>query len=86
LSESGLPDFNVSAFFGLAAPAGLPADVRQRLEAALEKIARDPAVVAPMERAGADVAYLNSAASAAFMAADAATWKRVVAFASVKVD
>jgi tripartite-type tricarboxylate transporter receptor subunit TctC len=86
LSESGLPDFDVSAYFGLASPAGLPVDVKQRIEAALEKMARDPAVVSAMERAGADVAFLNSPAAAAFMAADASTWKRVVAFAGVKVD
>jgi tripartite-type tricarboxylate transporter receptor subunit TctC len=86
LAESGLPDFDVSAYFGLAAPAGLPADVRARLEAALEKVASDPAVVGPMERAGADVAFLGSAAASRFMAADAATWKRVVAFAGIRVD
>jgi hypothetical protein len=29
---------------------------------------------------------MGSAASARFMAADAATWKRVVAFANIQVD
>ena len=86
LAESGMPDFDVSAYFGLAAPAGVPAEVRARIESALEKVARDPAVITPMERAGADVSFTGSAASARFMAADAATWKRVVDFARIKVD
>ena len=86
LAESGMPDFDVSAYFGVAAPAGVPADIRARVEAALDKLARDPAVIGPMERAGAEVGFMGSAAAARFMAADAATWKRVVAFANIKVD
>lgn len=86
LAESGMPDFDVSAFFGLAAPAGVPAEARTWIESALERVAREPAVIASMERAGAEVAFVGSAASARFMAADTATWKRVVDFANIKVD
>jgi tripartite-type tricarboxylate transporter receptor subunit TctC len=86
LVELGVKDFDVSAYFGVAAPAGLPAELRTRLEAALQKVAADPAIVASMERAGADVVFTDAAASARFMAADAATWRRVVAFANIRVD
>jgi tripartite-type tricarboxylate transporter receptor subunit TctC len=86
LVELGVPDFDVSAYFGVAAPAGLPAEVRSRLEAALQKVASDSTIVASMERAGADVVFTDAAASARFMAADAATWRRVVGFANIRVD
>jgi tripartite-type tricarboxylate transporter receptor subunit TctC len=86
LAESGMPNFDVSAYFGVAAPAGLPADIRSRIEAAMAKVAADPAIVASMERSGADVAFVGSAAAAQFIAADAATWKRVVAFAQIKSE
>lgn len=86
LAESGMPQFNVSAYFGVAAPAGLPADIRSRIEAAMAKVAADPTIVASMERSGADVAFQGSAAAAQFIAADAATWKRVVAFAQIKSE
>jgi tripartite-type tricarboxylate transporter receptor subunit TctC len=86
LKESGMPAFDVSAYFGLAAPAALPADIRGRLEAAMAKVAADPGIVAAMERSGAEVSFLGSSASAQFMAADSATWKRVVAFANIKSE
>jgi tripartite-type tricarboxylate transporter receptor subunit TctC len=86
LAEAGMADFDVSAWFGLAAPAGLPADVMRRLETALAASAREPSVLQEMERRGADVGFVDAAASARFLAADAARWKKVVEFARIKVD
>ena len=83
LAESGLPDFDVSAWYGLAAPAGTPAAVVVRLEQALEKIARDAEIVRTMESRGADVGYLNAQVMGAFMAADTVKWKRVAAYAKI---
>jgi len=83
LIEAGLKDFDVSAWYGLAAPAGVPAAVMTRIEQALQNVARDAEVVRAMESRGADVSFQNAQASAAFMAADAANWKRVAAFAKI---
>ena len=86
LVESGLKDFDVSAWFGLAAPAGTPAAVVKRLEQALEKVSTLPEVAAAMQRQGAEPAFLNSQAMAAFWAADAAKWQRVAAYAKITLD
>lgn len=86
LAESGMPDFDVSAWFGLAAPAGVNADVGARLERALQAVAEDPAIIAAMERSGANVGFLGASGMAAFMQQDGANWKRVVAFANIKLD
>jgi tripartite-type tricarboxylate transporter receptor subunit TctC len=86
IAEAGLADFDVSAWYGLAAPAGLPAAVQARLEAALSAAARDPAVLAEMERRGADVGFLGGADMARFMAADAAKWKQVAAYARISLQ
>jgi tripartite-type tricarboxylate transporter receptor subunit TctC len=83
LAESGLPDFDVSAWYGVAAPAGTPATVVARLEQALEKICRDAEVVRTMESRGAEVGFLNAQAMGAFMTADAAKWKRVAGYAKI---
>ncbi len=83
LNESGLKDFDVSSWFGLAAPTGTPAGVIARIEQALEKISRDPEIVRIMETRGADVGFLNASTMNAFMAADAAKWKRVASFAKI---
>lgn len=42
--EVGMPDLNVSAWYGLYAPAGTPAPVVQRLSRALAEANRDPQV------------------------------------------
>jgi tripartite-type tricarboxylate transporter receptor subunit TctC len=86
LAESGMPDFDVSAWYGLAAPAGVPADIMGRLEKALDAVSRDVEIVTAMERSGASVGFVNTAGTAAFMSADAAKWKRVVDFAKIRVD
>ena len=83
LNESGLPAFDVSAWYGVAAPSGTPAGVVQRVEQALDKIARDAEIARAMESRGADVAFLGAAAMAGFLAADAAKWKRVADFAKI---
>ena len=81
-----MPDFDVSAWYGLAAPAGVPADLMGRLEKGLEAVSRDAEIVTAMERSGASIGFVNTAGTAAFMAADAAKWKRVVDFAKIRVE
>ena len=86
LVESGLADFDVSAWFGLAAPVGTPAAVMMRLEQALDKVGRQPEVTAAMLRQGAEPAFMDSKTMATFWAADAAKWQRVAAYAKITLD
>lgn len=86
LVEQGMTEFEVSAWYGLAAPAGLPMSIVTRLEQAIEKTARDPDVLRTMESRGAEVGYLGAFVTAGFMAADAARWKRVTAAAKITLD
>jgi tripartite-type tricarboxylate transporter receptor subunit TctC len=85
LAESGMPDFDVSAWYGVAAPAGTPPAVVAAVEQALQKILRDPEVVRAMESRGADTGFLASVPMGAFMASDAAKWKRVASFAKISL-
>lgn len=43
--ESGYPDFNLSAWYGVVAPAGTPPAIVERLNTEIVKILKDPAVV-----------------------------------------
>lgn len=83
LVEQGMPAFDVSAWYGVAAPAGTPAAVIAAVEQALQKVLREPEVMRSMESRGADVGFLAAAPMGAFMAADAAKWKRVADFAKI---
>ncbi|MDO8387986.1 MAG: tripartite tricarboxylate transporter substrate binding protein [Polaromonas sp.] len=83
LAEQGMPAFDVSAWYGVAAPAGTPPAVIAAVEQALQKILREPEVMRAMESRGADVGFLAAAPMGTFMAADAAKWKRVADFAKI---
>ena len=86
LAEAGMEGFNVSAWFGVAAPAGLPTPVATRLADALQKVVQQPEVAAAMQRQGADPAFIDAASAAAALNADAAQWKQVAAFAKIQLD
>ena len=86
LAEAGMDGFNVSAWFGVAAPAGLPAPVATRLADALQKVVQQSEVAAAMQRQGADPTFMDAASAAAALNADAAQWKQVAAFAKIQLD
>lgn len=86
MEEAGVKGYQVSAWFGLAAPAGLPAPVQQKLEQALERVAAVEEVKAAMLKAGAEPVWLGAQAMASFMQADAAQWKKVADFAKISLD
>ena len=83
LAELGMPEFDVSAWYGVAAPAGTPPAVVGALEQALQKIMREPEVIRAMESRGAELGFMPAADMGAFMAADAQKWKRVASFAKI---
>lgn len=52
-TQAGLPQYKVDGWFALAAPAGVPAPIMQRLNKELNDALNDPAVKAGFEKAGA---------------------------------
>lgn len=73
-----LPDFEVMSWIGLAAPAGLPEQIRSRLTDALSDIARSKAFRLRLEQLGV-VAEASSAADMKdFVASEIARWNHVV--------
>jgi tripartite-type tricarboxylate transporter receptor subunit TctC len=86
MEEAGIQGFQVFAWFGLAAPAGLPSAVQQKLEQSLERVARNDEVKATMLKAGAEPTWLGAQAMAGFMQADTAQWKKVSEFAKISLD
>jgi tripartite-type tricarboxylate transporter receptor subunit TctC len=86
MEEAGLKGYQVFAWFGLAAPAGLPAPVQQKIEQALERVAQQPEVKAAIQKAGAEPTWVNAQGMASFMQADTAQWKTVAAYAKITLD
>ena len=84
--ESGYPNFEVSAWFGVAAPKGIPEAVSQRLQGSLEKIVARKEMVEAFSRLGATVTYKNAQQSAQFMKTDTDRWRKVIDSAKIQMD
>jgi len=77
-AESGLPQFDVSAWTGLFVPAGTPKAIVDRLNAETVRIAQDPAYIAQIKNLGTDVASSSPGGFGAFVAKDVATWTEAI--------
>jgi tripartite-type tricarboxylate transporter receptor subunit TctC len=78
IAEAGVPDLEVYSWQAVAAPKGLPADVRAKLEAEFIASLRTPEVKARFDQIGFDVVGNTSAQFAEFLAAEIARWKLVI--------
>lgn len=86
VAESGLPGFAVDTWFGLFAPAGLPADLLQRLHAAFAAALASHDVKAKFAPMMAEPAPMAPAAFGAFVKAELAKYERVVKASGVALD
>lgn len=66
-----LPDYELSGWFGIMAPAKTPIDVVARLQSTFDKALRDPAVVEIIKTSGSEVLGGSSAKFAARLKQDA---------------
>ncbi len=78
LAESGLPDFDVSAWTGLFVPAGTPRDIVERLNAETVRIAGDQDYAAVIRSLGTDVASSSPEQFGKFVHDDVARWTEVI--------
>jgi tripartite-type tricarboxylate transporter receptor subunit TctC len=84
ISESALPGFDTSGWFGLLAPAGTARDFIERLAAASNEAAQWPEVIAAMKLQGFDMAPTGPEQFAAFIDDDVAKWVRVAKAAGLR--
>jgi tripartite-type tricarboxylate transporter receptor subunit TctC len=83
LAESGLPDFDVSAWTGLFVPAGTPRDIIERLNAETVRIAGDKDYAAVIRSLGTDVASSSPEEFGKFVHDDVARWTEVIRRAGI---
>ena len=78
MEEAGLKGYEATFWFGIAAPAGTPAPIVQRLNAVLRDALTDPEIVKTMQRHGLNAEPSTPEAFRARARADYAKWKRVI--------
>lgn len=89
IAESGVPDFDVAAWFGLFAPAGTPPEVVQKVNAAVNKaLTSDTALSASYESNGFLMPPPPNTPQAfkAFMEAETSKWAEVVKATNLQID
>jgi tripartite-type tricarboxylate transporter receptor subunit TctC len=77
IAESGVPGFDVRAWQGLIAPAGLPEPIVRRLNTETVRILQDPATVERMHTFGNEPAPTTPEEFRKRLADDIATWTAV---------
>jgi tripartite-type tricarboxylate transporter receptor subunit TctC len=78
LAEAGIKGHEVLEWNPVLAPAGLTADVRATLVAALNKAKQDPEVLGRVRSLGGDMFAGGDVQAAAYLAQQQALWSRVV--------
>ena len=86
MQESGFKGFDVSSWFGLMVPAGTPAPIIDKLNAAVLKALAKPEVQKRMMELGAEPQKTSPAEFGAFIKKEVDTWAPVVKASGDKVD
>ena len=86
MAEAGVKNFEVVGFYGVLAPAKLPADVVAKLNDAFKNTLAADDVKTRMVQQGADPAFLDSAQFAQFLQSEGLRWGDAVKKAGVKLD
>lgn len=87
LQESGVRDYEVNTWFGFVAPAGTPADVIQRLHAAIARAVAQPAIRDRLAAQGFDLVPTQPpAALTKLLREDLEKWPAVIKASGAKVD
>jgi tripartite-type tricarboxylate transporter receptor subunit TctC len=86
IAESALPGFEVTAWDAVFAPAGTPATVVARLNAAIRQALEDPEVAQSLLAHGAQAIPGTPNDLARLVAAEADKWAKVVRQSGAKID
>ena len=85
-AESGLPGFDIQAWYGFVGPAGLPRDVVRRIHADSVAILQRPDFLERLERDGIEPVANTPEAFAAQIKADIERWRPIVKAAGIKPE
>jgi tripartite-type tricarboxylate transporter receptor subunit TctC len=86
ISEAGLPGFEASAWFGLFAPTGTPADIVDRIHGEVARIVTLPDIRKQYANLGLAPVSNTPAEYSAFVSREVAKWAKVVKASGAKAD
>ncbi|MEY9657420.1 tripartite-type tricarboxylate transporter receptor subunit TctC [Bradyrhizobium ottawaense] len=86
-TEAGVPEFNVTTWYGLYAPRGTPKPVVDHLVGALQTALKDPALIsrfAELSMAPVEIERATPEALEAFLKAEIGKWGRIIKAAGIE--
>jgi len=86
VAEAGLPDFEVTTWYGILAPAGTPRNVITRVNGELVKIMHAPELREKLAATGTDPLTSTPEEFAAYIKREITKWGEVIRKAGVKAD
>ena len=86
ISESGLSGFEVSAWFGLVAPAKTPADVLKKIATDIGTVYSHPQIIARFAEIGAEPGALSLEAFRAFLTSETSKFTKIIKDSGASVD
>jgi len=78
LAEAGVPGYEATLWLNVSGPAGMPADIVQRLNNEIAKALKDPEVQNNFRTGGVDAVWMGPQELNAFMRAEYEKWGKVV--------
>ena len=84
--EGGIPDFVALTFTGVVAPAGTPASIVNKLNAAINESLKPPEIVAALGKLGAEVRTGSASEFGTFLAKERDKWVDVVTRTGIKAE
>ncbi len=86
VAEAGVPGYEVSAWFGIFAPAKLAPPITQRLNAEVVRVMKLPEVNEKLSAQGTEALSSTSEAFAAYVRTERDKWGQVVRSAGMRID
>jgi tripartite-type tricarboxylate transporter receptor subunit TctC len=86
LDESGIPGFNASSWWGIAGPAGMPADVVHALNVEIGAILAMPEIRALLANEGVDAETMTPLQFAELLREEIKRWTKVAHEANISID
>jgi tripartite-type tricarboxylate transporter receptor subunit TctC len=86
LSESGLPGFDMSTWWGIVFPAGVNKDLTAKIYAATARLLQQPDVKDTMTKVGAEIVGSTPDEFATFIRNERAKYAKVIKDANIRLD
>ena len=86
VAEAGVPDFDVSAWNGLIAPARTPDEIVAKIHADVVKVAQGKDFLEALHKQGLEADIAGPAEFRAYIGAELAKWSKLVKDSGAKLD